>query len=58
MHTVAVVFMDGVVEFDFSIPCEIFGTDRRRVADPWYRLVVVGGRMRTRPASSSREPTT
>ena len=47
MHTVAVVLMDGVVEFDFSIPCEIFGTDRREIADPWYRLVVVGGRVRT-----------
>ncbi len=47
MHTVAVVLMDGVVEFDFSIPCEIFGTDRREIADPWYRLVVVGGRTRT-----------
>jgi transcriptional regulator GlxA family with amidase domain len=47
MHTVAVVLMDGVVEFDFSIPCEIFGPDRRELADPWYRLVVVGGRTRT-----------
>jgi len=47
MHTVAVVLMDGVVEFDFSIPCEIFGPDRREIVDPWYRLVVVGGRTRT-----------
>lgn len=47
MHTVAVVLMEGVVEFDFSIPCEIFGTDRREIADPWYRLVVAGGRVRT-----------
>jgi transcriptional regulator GlxA family with amidase domain len=39
--------MDGVVEFDFSIPCEIFGPDRREFADPWYELVVVGGRTRT-----------
>jgi len=47
MHTVAVVLLDGVVEFDLSIPCEIFGPDRREIADPWYRLVVVGGRVRT-----------
>jgi transcriptional regulator GlxA family with amidase domain len=47
MHTVAVVLMDGVVEFDFSIPCEIFGPDRREIADPWYSLLVVGGRTRT-----------
>jgi AraC family transcriptional regulator, transcriptional activator FtrA len=47
MHTVAVVLMDGVVEFDFAIPCEIFGPDRREIADPWYRLLVVGGRTRT-----------
>jgi transcriptional regulator GlxA family with amidase domain len=47
MHTVAVVLMDGVVEFDFSIPCEVFGADRRRIADPWYRLIVVGGRVQT-----------
>lgn len=47
MHTIAVVLMDGVVEFDFSIPCEIFGVDRREIADPWYRLLVVGGRVRT-----------
>lgn len=47
MHTVAVVLMDGVVEFDFSIPCEVFGPDRRDIADPWYDLVVVGERVRT-----------
>src|SRR4051794_27010374 len=47
MHTVAVVLLDGVVELDFSIPCEVFGVDRSRVADPWYRLVVAGGRVRT-----------
>lgn len=42
MHTVAVVLTDGVVEFDCAIPCEIFGVDRRAIADPWYRLLVVG----------------
>jgi transcriptional regulator GlxA family with amidase domain len=42
MHTVAVVLTDGVVEFDFAIPCEVFGPDRREIADPWYRLLVVG----------------
>ena len=47
MHTVAVVLTEGVVEFDFSIPCEIFGPNRRDIADPWYELVVVGGRVRT-----------
>lgn len=42
MHTVAVVLTDGLVEFDFAIPCEVFGTDRREIADPWYRFLVVG----------------
>jgi transcriptional regulator GlxA family with amidase domain len=42
MHTVAVVMTDGLVEFDFAIPCEVFGVDRRAIADPWYRLLLVG----------------
>src|SRR3954471_13620255 len=46
MHTVAVVLTDGLVEFDFAIPCEVFGTDRREIADPWYRLLVVGAERR------------
>jgi AraC family transcriptional regulator, transcriptional activator FtrA len=46
MHTVAVVLTDGLVEFDFAIPCEVFGTDRREIADPWYRFLVVGAERR------------
>jgi transcriptional regulator GlxA family with amidase domain len=46
MHTVAVVLTDGVVEFDAAIPCEVFGVDRRAIADPWYRLLLVGAEAR------------
>jgi transcriptional regulator GlxA family with amidase domain len=41
MHTVAAVIDQGALTFDFAIPCEVFGLDRRDIADPWYEFLVV-----------------
>jgi len=46
MHTVAAVVDDGMLTFDFAIPCEVFGLDRRDIADPWYEFLVVAARNR------------
>src|ERR1051325_4373267 len=48
-HTVAAVIDEGVLTFDFAIPCEIFGIDRSDIVDPWYEfLVVAAGERRIR----------
>ena len=46
MHTVAAVVDHGALTFDFAIPCEVFGFDRRDIVDPWYafRVVAAGAR--------------
>ena len=41
MHTVAAVVDQGALTFDLAIPCEVFGFDRRDIADPWYEFIVV-----------------
>src|SRR6187200_2190194 len=41
MHVVAAVVDQGALTFDLAIPCEVFGVDRRDIADPWYELLVV-----------------
>ncbi|MFL6006836.1 MAG: helix-turn-helix domain-containing protein [Gaiellaceae bacterium] len=46
MHTVAAVIDDGMLTFDFAIPCEVFGLDRRDIVDPWYEFLVVAARER------------
>ena len=49
MHVVAAVVDQGALTFDFAIPCEVFGTDRRDIVDPWYEfLVVAAGDKRVR----------
>jgi AraC family transcriptional activator FtrA len=49
MSTVAAVVDQGALTFDFAIPCEVFGLDRRDVVDPWYEfLVVAAGDRRVR----------
>ena len=55
MHVVTAVIDEGVLTFDFAIPCEVFGLDRRDIVDPWYEFLVVSAgprRVRSRPASS------
>lgn len=37
-HTVAVAVLAGAPAFELAVPCEVFGLDRRDVADPWYEL--------------------
>src|SRR4051812_45428227 len=47
MHVVAAVIDQGALTFDFAIPCEVFGLDRRDIVDPWYEFfVVAAGRRR------------
>ena len=46
MHTVAAVIDDGMLTFDFAIPCEVFGLDRSDIVDPWYEFLVVAARNR------------
>jgi AraC family transcriptional activator FtrA len=46
MHTVAAVIDDGMLTFDFAIPCEVFGFDRSDIVDPWYDFLVVAARDR------------
>jgi transcriptional regulator GlxA family with amidase domain len=41
MGTVAAIIDQGALTFDLAIPCEVFGVDRRDIADPWYELLVV-----------------
>jgi AraC family transcriptional regulator, transcriptional activator FtrA len=49
MHTVAAVIDEGMLTFDFAIPCEVFGLDRSDIVDPWYEfLVVAAGDRRVR----------
>ena len=49
MHTVAAVIDEGMLTFDFAIPCEVFGMDRSDIVDPWYEfLVVAAGHRRVR----------
>ena len=49
MHTVAAVIDQGALTFDFAVPCEVFGLDRRDIVDPWYEfLVVAAGARRVR----------
>src|SRR5712691_2848293 len=37
-HVVAVTITDQIPIFELATPCEVFGTDRRDLADPWYQL--------------------
>src|SRR5688572_15142350 len=37
-HVVAVAVTDAVPVFELAVPCEVFGVDRRDIADPWYEL--------------------
>ncbi len=49
MPTVRAVIDQGALTFDLAIPCEVFGVDRRDIADPWYDfLLVAAGRARVR----------
>ncbi|MFD7260389.1 helix-turn-helix domain-containing protein [Streptomyces sp. NPDC059874] len=57
MTTVALAVTDGMLHFELSLACEVFGYDLSGVADPWYSLAVCGpgavrlGRFRMEPDS-------
>jgi transcriptional regulator GlxA family with amidase domain len=38
-HVVAVVVTRAMSTFELAVPCEVFGTDRTDIVDPWYELV-------------------
>ncbi|AQS71489.1 helix-turn-helix domain-containing protein [Streptomyces pactum] len=42
MTTVALAATDGMLHFELSLACEVFGTGLAGVARPWYRLSVCG----------------
>lgn len=44
MHRVAIVAYDGVVPFDLSIPCEVFGRVRLAGGEAGYQVRVCGVR--------------
>ncbi|MFE3048987.1 GlxA family transcriptional regulator [Streptomyces albidoflavus] len=37
-HIVAVAVVDGAATFELAVPCEVFGTDRSDIVNPWYDL--------------------
>jgi transcriptional regulator GlxA family with amidase domain len=39
-HTVAVLVTPPVEPFELALVCEVFGRDRRYLADPWYRMLL------------------
>ncbi|NBM17844.1 helix-turn-helix domain-containing protein [Streptomyces sp. GC420] len=55
MDTVALAVTDGMLHFELSLACEVFGAKPADVAGPWYRVVVCGpapsrvGRFRLEP---------
>lgn len=44
MGTVALAVTDGMLHFELSLACEVFGADLSGVADPWYSVTVCGPR--------------
>lgn len=42
MHVVAVIALDGVVPFDLTVPCEVFGRARHPDGSPAYQVRVCG----------------
>jgi transcriptional regulator GlxA family with amidase domain len=44
MSVVAVALTDGMLHFELSVACEVFGSDTASEIDPWYDLVICGPR--------------
>jgi transcriptional regulator GlxA family with amidase domain len=42
MSLVALAVTDGMLHFELSVACEIFGTDLACIVDPWYEFAVCG----------------
>ncbi|MFC6075339.1 helix-turn-helix domain-containing protein, partial [Microbispora camponoti] len=37
-HVIGLAVTDGTPVFELAVPCEVFGTDRSDLVDPWYEL--------------------
>lgn len=37
-HVIGLAVTDGTPVFELAVPCEVFGTDRSDLVDPWYDL--------------------
>ncbi|MFD7631640.1 helix-turn-helix domain-containing protein [Streptomyces sp. NPDC059851] len=42
MRSVALAVTDGMLHFELSLACEVFGSDLTHLVDPWYRFSVCG----------------
>ncbi|MFJ6941041.1 helix-turn-helix domain-containing protein [Streptomyces sp. NPDC101132] len=42
MQSVALAVTDGMLHFELSLACEVFGSDLSHLVDPWYRFSVCG----------------
>ena len=42
MSLVAIPIAKGMLHFELSVACEIFGSDLNEIVDPWYRLAICG----------------
>ncbi|WP_380791449.1 GlxA family transcriptional regulator [Streptomyces albidoflavus] len=42
-HVISVAVTDATPTFELAVPCEVFGTDRSDLADPWYELRMCAG---------------
>lgn len=55
MRSVALAVADGMLPFELSLACEVFGSDLTHLVDPWYRFSLCGagpvtvGRFRLEP---------
>ncbi|WP_432194437.1 GlxA family transcriptional regulator [Streptomyces sp. bgisy027] len=41
-HVIALAITDATPTFELAVPCEVFGTDRSDLIDPWYELRMCG----------------
>lgn len=41
-HVIAIAVTDATPTFELAVPCEVFGTDRSDIVDPWYELRMCG----------------
>lgn len=37
-HVIGIAVTDGTPVFELAVPCEVFGTDRSDLVDPWYDM--------------------
>lgn len=37
-HVIGIAVTDGTPVLELAVPCEVFGTDRSDLADPWYEM--------------------